>query len=194
MNEIFRPGAGVLFMKVGTHANEGLDDIIARKAKEIDDAGYAMWGYGGNTCHPSSMVQPFAGAFEARGRPIHLVMEQMQSNHFAEPLEAAEYSPNNVNWMEIPPKIRVLGSRFALVIEDLKQVDMTLPLDQTRVPVGPSTGRIGSKYIAGKVDKACLEILDAPVLLNDQEPKERKISLVATLRAPYAVFLRNFRT
>lgn len=111
-----------------------------------------------------------------------------------EPLEAAEYSSDNVNWKVIPPEIRVLGSRFALVIEDLKQVDMMLPLDQTRVPVGPSTGRLGSKYIAGKVDKACLEILDAPVLLNDQEPKERKISLVATLRAPYAVFLRNFRT
>lgn len=194
MNAIIKPGAGVLFMKVGTHANEGLDDIIARKTKEIDEAGYAMWGYGGNTCHPSSMVQPFAGSFEAKGAPIHLVMEQMDSNHFAEPLEAAEYSPDNVNWKVIPPEIRVLGSRFALVIEDLKQVDMMLPLDQTRVPVGPSTGRLGSKYIAGKVDKACLEILDAPVLLNDQEPKERKISLVATLRAPYAVFLRNFRT
>jgi hypothetical protein len=36
-------------MKVGTHAQESLEDIIARKSKEIDDAGYAMWGYGGKT-------------------------------------------------------------------------------------------------------------------------------------------------
>lgn len=194
MTELFKPGAGVLFMKVGKHANENLDNIIARKTKEIDEAGYAMWGYGGNTCHPSSMVQPFANSFEAKGGPIHLVMEEMNSKHFAEQLEAAEYSSDNINWMNIPPKIRVLGSRFALVIDDLKKVDISLPLDRTRVPVGPSTGRIGSKYIAGKVDKACLEMLDAPVLLNDQEPRERKISLVATLRAPYAVFLRNFRT
>lgn len=193
MNEIIRPGTGVLFMKVGTHANEDLNDIIRRKSREIDEAGYAMWGYGGNTCHPSSMVQPFAKSFAAKGAPIHLVMEQMTSRHFAEQLEAAEFSPDNENWKEIPPEIRVLGSRFALVIEDLQQVDMTLPLDQTRVPVGPSTGRIGSKYIKGKVDKACFEVLDAPVPQNDQEPVERKINLVAKLRAPYAVFLRNFR-
>lgn len=132
-------------------------------------------------------------SFSSRSISSH-VAPSVSPVRAAEPLEAAEYSPDNVNWKVIPPEIRVLGSRFALVIEDLKQVDMMLPLDQTRVPVGPSTGRLGSKYIAGKVDKACLEILDAPVLLNDQEPKERKISLVATLRAPYAVFLRNFRT
>lgn len=194
MNEILRPGAGILFMKVGTHANEDLDDIIARKTKEIDEAGYAMWGYGGNTCHPSSMVQPFAEAVANRGEPIHLLMEKMESNHFAEQLEAAEFSRDNVHWEKIPPEIRVLGSRFALVIEDLRVVDMTLPLDQTRVPVGRSMGRVGSKYIAGRVDKACLEVLEAPALLNDQEPKDKRISLAATLRAPYAVFLRNFRS
>ena len=194
MNAIIKPGAGILFMKIGTHANEGLDDIIARKTREIDETGYAMWGYGGNTCHPGSMVQPFAESFAERGEPIHLVMEQMESNHFAEPLAAAEYSRDNVNWQEIPATINVLGSRFALVIEDLQQTEMTLPLDQTRVPVGPSMGRLGSKYISGRVDKACLEVLETPVLLNDQEPKVRKINLIATLRPPYAVFLRNFRS
>jgi hypothetical protein len=191
MNEIIRPGSGVLFMKVGTHANEGLDDIIKRKSQEIKDTGFAMWGYGGNTCHPSSMVQPFAQSFA--GRPIHLVMEPMKSNHFAEQLAAAEYSKDNINWKKIPNSINVLGSRFALVIEDLHEADFMLPLDQTRVPVGPSSGRVGSKYISGRVDKACLEILNEPVLLNDQEPIQRKIGLVAKLRDPYAVFLRNYR-
>ncbi|WP_172298154.1 hypothetical protein [Pseudoruegeria sp. HB172150] len=193
MNDIFKPGAGVLFMKVGTHAREDLAEIIARKRKEIDDAGYAMWGYGGNTCHPSTMVQPFAKTHEANGAPIHLMMEPMNSNHFAEQLEAAECSPDNINWSTIPPEIRVLGSRFALLIDSLEQVDMKLPLDQTIVPVGPSSGRIGSKYVSGRVDKACLEVLDAPRLLNDQVPNTREIKLVATLRSPYAVFLRNFR-
>ena len=60
MLKVVNPGDGILFMKVGTHAQESLDDIIARKSKEIADAGFAMWGYGGNTCHPTSMVQPFA--------------------------------------------------------------------------------------------------------------------------------------
>lgn len=192
MNGIIQTGAGVLFMKVGTHANESLDDIIKRKSREIEETGYAMWGYGGNTCHPSSMVQPFAQSFANRG-PIHLVMEQMTSNHFAEPLAAAEYSIDNINWKKIPPTINVLGSRYALMIDKLQATDFMLPLHQTRVPVGPSSGRVGSKYISGRVDKACLELLENPVLLNDQPPVQKKISLVAELRAPYAVFLRNYR-
>ncbi len=193
MNEIVRPGTGLLFMKVGTHAKEGLDAIIHRKMDEIDRAGYALWGYGGNTCHPTTMVQPFAKTFAAQGAPIRLVMEPMTSNHFAEQLEAAECSDDNVNWSAIPDDIRVLGSRYALVIDDLREVDATLPLDQVRVPVGPSTGRIGSKYIKGKVDKACFEVLAAPIPQNNQAPVERRIGWVATLRPPYAVFLRNFR-
>ena len=55
MSDIIRPGVGILFMKVGTHAQETLADIIA-KDQEIEDTGYAMWGYGGNTCHPRTMV------------------------------------------------------------------------------------------------------------------------------------------
>ncbi len=86
MSDIIRPGAGVLFMKVGTHAQESLADIIARKTKEIEETGYAMWGYGGNTCHPRTMVQPFAEAWADRGEPIYLCMEEMDSRHFAEQL------------------------------------------------------------------------------------------------------------
>ena len=47
MAETFKPGDAVLFMKVGTHAEERLEDILKRKQREIDEAGYAMWGYGG---------------------------------------------------------------------------------------------------------------------------------------------------
>lgn len=67
MSDIIHPGAGVLYMKVGTHAKEGLAEIIERKRREIDEAGFAMWGYGGSTCYPTSMVQPFARAFAAKG-------------------------------------------------------------------------------------------------------------------------------
>jgi hypothetical protein len=172
MSAIIKPGAGVLFMKVGTHAQEDLDAIIARKSKEIEDTGYAMWGYGGSTCHPRSMVQPFAELFEERGQPIHLVMQEMNSRHF-------------------PDTIHVRGSRFALVIKSLERCDMSLPLDQTRVPIGPSTGRNGSRYMRGQVDKACLEVLDRPEGINEGAPREIGINLVAELQAPYAVFLRN---
>ena len=182
----------MLFMKVGTHAQESLADIIARKTREIEQAGVGMWGYGGNTCHPSSMVQPFAESFVARGKPIHLVMEEMESSHFAEPLCAAEYSVDGREWSEIPAAIEVRGSRFALMIRNLRQVKLELPLDQTKVAVGNSLGRLGSRYVVGRVDKACLEVLDAPEQTNE-EPKVRPINLVADLVGPYAVFLRNYR-
>ena len=193
MNDILRPGAGVLYMKVGTHAQESLDDIITRKSREIDSLGYAMWGYGGNTCHPSTMVRPFADSFAQRGRPIHLAMEKVHSKHFAEPLSAAEYSEDGMSWNVIPDEISVRGSRYALVIDSLESADLLLPLTSTRVPLGRSYGRLGSHYVTGRVDKACLELLNPIVPDAQSDPITRPIQLVARLRTPYAVFLRNYR-
>lgn len=191
MAEIIRPGAGILFMKVGTHAQETLEDIIARKSKEIDDAGFAMWGYGGNTCHPRTMVQPFAQTFEQKGKPIFLCMQEMNSNHFAEPLRANEFSANGIDWQKMPDAIRVLGSRFALVIKGLRKEEHLLPLNQTRVAVGNNQGRLGSRYLLGQVDKACLEITEHAEQTNESDKKDIQIHLVAELASPYAVFLRD---
>ncbi|WP_072386857.1 hypothetical protein [Hyphomicrobium sp. CS1BSMeth3] len=193
MTTIVRPGAAVLFMKVGTHAQETLEDIIARKSKEITDTGFAMWGYGGNTCHPRTMVQPFADEMAARKEPILLCMQAMQSNHFAEPLRATEYSPDGIEWLAVPETVNVRGSRFALVIKDLRREEHLLPLNQTRVAVGNQRGRLGSRYVQGRVDKACLEILPEPERTNQPEKDLIKIDLVAELADPYAVFLRDHR-
>ncbi|MDP3634929.1 hypothetical protein [Phenylobacterium sp.] len=193
MNKIVRPGEGLLFMKIGTHAQESLAEIISRKSEEIKATGYGMWGYGGNTCHPTSMVQPFAHSFAEKGRTIHLCMEEMQSNHSAQPLCAAEYSVDGVSWSEIPQPIQVRGSKYALVIDQLHPESFTLPLDQTRVPVGPSMGRLGSRYVMGRVDKACLEVLEGPELNNEVAPRNIPIGMVARLIEPYAVFLRGQR-
>ena len=195
MSKIIHPGAGLLFMKVGTHAQESLTEIIARKRREIEKVGHTMWGYGGNTCHPSSMVQPFARSYNARHEPIHLVMEEMESNHFAEPFCAAESSPDGLNWQPIPDAIEVRGSRYALVIRNLQPASFKLPLQQTVVPIGPSSGRAGNRYVNGRVDKACLTVVTTPELSNiDEKKSERPIHLVAELIQPYAVFLRNYRS
>ena len=187
------PGDGILFMKVGTHAQEELSDIIARKTQEIDDAGFGMWGYGGNTCHPTSMVQPFAEQFATNGRTVRLCMQPMNSKHFAPPACAAQYSSDGQKWHDIPLGINVRGSRWALLIDTLEEQRFKLPLNQTRVPVGPSTGRLGSRYSRGQADKACLEVLAEPERSNEDDVREVDIGLVAKLRAPYAVFLRGER-
>jgi hypothetical protein len=184
------PGSGLLFMKVGTHAQETLEDIIARKSKEIRNVGYSFWGYGGNTCHPSTMVQPFAKAFEESGQTIKLFMEPMQSSHFAEPIRADEFSVDGMNWEKIPEQINVKGSRYALAIKALAKDEFELPLYKTVVGIGNSMGRPGNLYVNGRVDKACLEVIEDSNIPNEQQ-KTIHIGLSADLVKPYAVYLRN---
>lgn len=178
------PGDNILYMKVGTHASEELSDIIGRKRAEIEAEGMAFWGYGGNTCHPSSMVRPFAMGSVG---PIVLAMQPMTSNHFAEPVRADEYSEDGVKWKPVPKGINCRGSRYALLVDSLDEVDELVDLSRTRVAIGPSRGKVGANYIQGRVDKACLEVTDEPA----GEPKLVQIGLRANVVAPYAVFLRN---
>lgn len=177
-------GHNIVFMKVGTHASEDLSDILVRKRAEIDAEGFALWGYGGNTCNPTSMVQPFALA--ATG-PIVLAMHPMASNHFAEQVRAEEYSSDGLVWKPVPSGINCVGSRYALIIDSLEEVDGQVDLSKTRVAVGPSRGRVGAEYIQGRVDKACLRIT------NEASGDSRFISigLRANVLRPYAAFLRN---
>ena len=191
MNAIVRPGNPVVFMKVGVHAREPLEAIIERKLLEIEREGMAFWGYGGNTCHPTTMIQPFAQTQARAGNQIVLCMQRMQSNHFAEPVRAEQYSADGTNWHDIPAGINAVGSRFALVIGDLREADFDLPLNQTQVALGPSRGRSGSEYISGRVDKACLELGDDVRIPQPPDAPVVRIGLTATLREPYAVFLRN---
>jgi hypothetical protein len=195
VSTIIKPGAGIIFMKVGTHAQEPLEAIITRKQKEIAEAGIAMWGYGGGTCHPLTMVQPFAKSFEKKGGAIYLCMEEMQSRHFAEPKRAEQSSADGFSWQDIPEPINVLGSRYALVIDELREETVDLPLAATKVAIGNQLGRAGHLYISGRVDKACLEITeptqDAVAGPDEIDRKTKAISLVARLAPPYAVFLRN---
>lgn len=178
-------GDAIVYMKVGMHARESLEDILVRKQAEIDRVGFGMWGYGGPTCHPRRMVQPFAAERAAAGQVIRLVMEPVKSHHARTPDRAGEYSLDQKTWREIPTGINVLGSRFALCITNLRETDEELPLDATAVAAGPSKGKAGSKYIQGQVDKACLTVVP-PTGHGRVAP----IKLEADLVEPWAVFVR----
>lgn len=191
MNDIIKPHQGILFMKVGVHAQEDLESIIARKTKEIEEAGFALWGYGGGTCHPTTMVQPFAKQQTAKGQTIYLCMQEMKSNHFADPVRAEEYSVDGISWNPIPKQIHVLGSRYALAIKALHREEFILPLNKTQVAVGNSQGRLGNRYIGGRVDKACLELTQEIEIPSEPNDPIVRINLVAELCEPYAVFLKN---
>jgi len=184
-----QPGSGLIFMKVGTHAKEPLEDILARKQRELSDAGVSFWGYGGGTCHPTTKVQPFVSRLAEQGQQVFLCMQKMTSNHFAEQVRAQEYSVDGIKWEKVPDGVNVLGSRFALVVKSLDVTDFDLSLARTRVGVGLQEGRPGVEYIRGHVDKACLIMTDEAAGLPAND-KVLKISLAAELEKPYAVILR----
>jgi hypothetical protein len=114
----------------------------------------------------------------------------MESKHFADPIRADEYSIDGITWKQIPQAINVKGSRYALVIKNLHKEDFDLPLSTTRVALGTSMGTVGSKYISGRVDKACLEVTDNTAA-KAEASEAVHIGLVAEVVDPYAVYVRN---
>jgi len=181
-------GDAFIYMKVGVHAKESLEDILQRKRREIAEAGVSFWGYGGNTCHPLNAVQPFVRDKIAGGSVVRLLMEEIDSHHFAEQIRAEYYSENGVDWVEIPKAINVLGSRYALVVDTLEDANISLELDETRVGVGRLAGKVGSEYIRGRVDKACL--VYSPAQPGLAHGPEVTLKLAARLAKPYAVLLK----
>ncbi|MEW6499054.1 MAG: hypothetical protein AB1589_42185, partial [Cyanobacteriota bacterium] len=183
--------SGLIFMKVGLHAQESIEDIIKRKQREFEETGSIFWGYGGNTCHPLSMVQPFAKEVEESGNKVLIVMQKMNSKHAAPPEIAKQYSDDGVNWQPIPKGIEVRGSRYAMVLDELRVEEFDLDLGELQVGVGPSRGRKGDQYLMGRVDKGCF--LYTPQKDPAQQDKKNvtPIGLVARVKEPYAVLLKT---
>jgi len=183
--------SGLIVMKVGLHAQESIEDIINRKKSEFEETGSIFWGYGGNTCHPLTMVQPFARDVEASGNEVLIVMQKMNSRHTAPPAIAKQYSDDGVNWQPIPKGIEVRGSRFALILDELQLEEFELDLRELQVGVGPSRGRKGDQYLVGQVDKGCFIHTHQDVPLLQDEKVLAPIGLVARVKAPYAVLLKS---
>ncbi|MDO8768478.1 MAG: hypothetical protein Q7K57_07220 [Burkholderiaceae bacterium] len=183
--------AGLIFMKVGLHAQESIEDIIARKQKEYEHTGSIFWGYGGGACHPLRMVQPFAKEIEERGEQVLIIMQKMDSKHKAPPEVAKEYSDDGVTWKPIPKGIEVRGSRFALVLDELRVEEFEVDLGELTVGIGPSRGKRGDKYLVGQSDKGCFVFSEREIPAPPEERIIKPVSLVARIKSPFAVLVRN---
>jgi len=184
---ILHSGDAFLYMKVGVHASESLEEIIKRKRAEIKKAGVAFWGYGGSSCHPFNAVQPFVKEVTAKGTTVRLLMQEITSRHWAVG-EAKEYSADGKTYLPVPAGIKVLGSRYALVLSSLDEVDDEFALGDTAVGIGRMAGVSGARYIRGHVDKACL--VYKPQNQETDGADKIQVRLSATLAEPYAVVLR----
>jgi hypothetical protein len=194
---VLQRGAGVVFMRVGTHAGETIEEIVQRKLKEIRDVGHAFWGYGGQNCHPRAIVQPYADEVVSTGGTVRLCLEAVapdRETYWANESEAREWSIDGLNFRPLPKGIRVTASRYAFVIKNLRPEHFDLPLTSARVAAGPSRGRLGARYvdeIGGPVDKAVLRVEDGSEQgLREGDVETLPIAYVAELHRPYAVFLR----
>ena len=181
-----------IFMKVGNHAGETFETIMERKRREFDRAGKIFWGYGGTTLHPIKHVQPFVKSWIQNAGAIQLVMEPINSKADPDLLPAREYSADGIAWEPIPEGIEVTGSRYAVVLDEIKPGYLDLDLSGFEVGIGPSRGKNAAHYVKGRVDKGCF--VAAGTSSTDETPANPRIVPVqyqARLLEPYAVMLRH---
>ena len=179
-----------IFMRVGSHAGESFEDILERKKREYEEAGMIFWGYGGPTLHPIRQVQPFAKLCVEEAGEIRILMQPIESRADPDILPATEYSVDGIEWEPLPSGIVVTGSRYAIVLDEIKPGQLDLNLRDFEVGIGPSRGRNAAGYLMGRVDKGCLVESQHTEDQIDTQPKSVSIGFQARLKEPYAVMLR----
>lgn len=179
-----------IFMKVGNHAGEPFEAILRRKNEEYKRTGRIFWGYGGSACHPLNQVQPFMRMYEPQNGSVYVLMQEMDSRANPALLPAKQYSVNGTDWEPIPEGINVLGSRYALVLDEIKPADFEIDPQEYIIGAGPSEGKIAGDYMRGHIDKACL-VKAEPGTSGIAAGKRRRIKYAAKLLSPYAVLVRS---
>ena len=180
-----------VFMRVGNHAGETFEEILARKQREYDRARMIFWGYGGTTLHPIRHVQPFVRSLTENGGNIQIIMEPIQSKADPDILPAQEYSIDGIHWEPIPDGIEVTGSRYAVVLDEIKPGRLDLDLAKFEVGIGPSRGRNADAYVRGRVDKGCFVAAGSVSAQSVPAGRIVPIEYHASLLEPYAVMLRH---
>jgi hypothetical protein len=178
-----------IFMKVGNHASENFYAILERKNHERELAGRIFWGYGGTACHPLIQVQPFAQLYIKEQGCIYLLMEPIDSKADPDVDPAREYSGDGATWHSLPDGISVIGSRYALVLDEIEPATIEIDLEKYVVGIGHSRGKKASEYLQGWIDKGCLTV-GSTSSFSSVPPLKKSIKFSAKLLEPYAVLLR----
>ena len=180
-----------IFMKVGHHSGESLESIMERKQLEITKAGRTFWGYGGTLLHPINQVQPFAKKWVHQEGAIRMLMQPTKTKTKTDPhiQPAIEFSVDRRKWEPLPSGIRVTGSRYAVVLDEIKPVRLELDLGQFEVGIGPSRGRNATQFVKARVDKGCFVAARATTDDSDIPRRSVQIGWEGRLAAPFAVFV-----
>lgn len=177
----------IIFMKVGFHIDEDLEQIIERKLIEDQTQDTIFWGYNGTICRPPTVQQFVISALKKNMVP-KLVMSLTSSKYVSRYTGwAREFSVDGKEWFLLPDNVKVKGSKYAIVCRDLRKEDVWIDLNMYRVACGKQSGVRLSEYIRYRIDKACAVYDTASFPTKNTLVK---ISYVADLKEPYAVFVR----
>lgn len=179
-----------IFMKVGNHAGETFESILRRKNEEYRKTGRIFWGYGGSACHPLKQARPFVNIWEKQNGSVYVLMQVIDSRAEPDLLPAKEYSWDAGKWEPIPEGINVLGSRYALILDEIKPTDFEIDPKEYVIGMGAKQGKVAEEYMRGHIDKACLVKAESPPP-SDIRSRRRKIKYAAKLLSPYAVLVRS---
>jgi len=158
-----------IYMSIGTHANEPINEIMDRKEKEITDCGFSLWAY-------SSPIAEKITSFCENEDSIFVVMTVTGNPTKGEVVEAKYYKENNKSEKkEIPYKIKVTYSgkskAQALIVEEYFKIN-----DEDNILIKSDYER--KDYFNG------VELLE-----KKQENRKRrtyKIAYVAKLKYPFS--------
>lgn len=180
-----------IFMKVGPHGGECLDEILDRKKIELEKEKKIFWGYGGTVLHPTNQVQPFVEEWKEELGCVEVLMEEIKGDSKSGPPlgTAKQFAVSDKElWKRIPKEIKT-GGKHALVLDKIRECELELDLRDYKVGIGPSKDKKNAAdYLRYRTDKAAM--VEAQSTRNrSKEPKPVLIKYRARLLCPYAVFL-----
>lgn len=145
----------IIIMKYGVHAQEDVQNIIIRKKREYNEVGKILWGYNGVLCNPGTQILPFLEENQKKGEETYLLLVRTFSDYNGEGYVGEQFSYDKKVWKEIPKGISVIGSKYAIICDDLIECDFQLNLNNYMIAVGKSFQKPLQEYFRGRVDKAC---------------------------------------
>lgn len=145
----------IIIMKYGVHAQEDVQNIIIRKKREYDETGKVFWGYNGVLCNPGTQILPFLEENQKKSEETYLLLVRTFSDYNGEGYIGEKFSYDKKVWKEIPKGINVIGSKYAIVCDDLIECNYKICLNNYRIAVGKSFQKPLQEYFRGRVDKAC---------------------------------------
>ncbi|MCD6226864.1 hypothetical protein J7J90_00005 [Candidatus Micrarchaeota archaeon] len=177
---------------LGHHAGESESEIFRRKKEEIKEVGKSFWlikSFKARTEH----IQDICKIASDENQDVYCVFIQASQKNGAQPTKnnsvAVKFSPDNLNWFDIPRGIKVTGkidkNTTALVLETLEFInkeDVLIDLwnysyflnnhQPIKIMQGASTILCVRKYNIG------------------MKSRYRKIIAIAKLKEPFAVWLK----